>query len=81
MNWSCQDEANLRDILKYANKVNSELLAIKCYYSADKNRVYFGYYFWIEGSKFSPKNMIKALKIFDIALGLAYQKDEHSVLK
>ena len=62
------------------NKLNREIILIKCYYIAEKNSIYYGYDFWTE-SGFSNRSLVNAIKMFSNAASLSLQKDTDKLIK
>lgn len=62
------------------NKLNREIILLKCYYLPDKNTIQYGYDFWTE-SGFSNRSFINAIKMFSKALSLSLEKDTEKLIK
>ena len=73
--YTLQKGANEKDILELFNRINKEVLMIKCYHNKEANTVSFYYYYWIDGG-YSNKTIISAVKLFQVGIDLALIKDE-----
>ncbi|MGV6846539.1 MAG: YbjN domain-containing protein [Lutibacter sp.] len=79
-NYRIQPNTPKSEILDLINKINREVILIKCYYKASNNSINYYYYFWIEGG-FTPTSLVKAFKIYNSALTLSLQKDVNKIIK
>ena len=66
--------------LALVNKLNQEIILLKCYYSSEKNTIYYGYDFWVENG-FSNRTLINTIKMFSKALSLSLDKDTEKLIK
>tara|TARA_R110002012_G_scaffold275325_2_gene461896 strand:+ start:1962 stop:2435 length:474 start_codon:yes stop_codon:yes gene_type:complete len=73
--YNLQKGVSDKEILELFNKVNKDVIMLKCYYSKEGNTVSFFYYYWIDGG-YSNKTVINAFKLFQVGIDLALTKDE-----
>jgi hypothetical protein len=73
--YNLQKGVSDKEILELFNKVNTDVIMLKCYYNKEGNTVSFFYYYWIDGG-YSNKTIINAFKLFQVGIDLALTKDE-----
>ena len=73
-------EATPSKVYQLMNKLNREIILMKCYYNPEKNTVNYAYDFWIE-SGFTNRTFINAIKMFSSALSLSLDKDTDKLIK
>jgi hypothetical protein len=73
--YNLQKGVSDKEILELFNKVNKDVIMLKCYYNKEGNTVSFFYYYWIDGG-YSNKTVINAFKLFQVGIDLALTKDE-----
>ena len=73
-------EATPSKVYQLMNKLNREIILMKCYYNPEKNTVNYAYDFWIE-SGFTNRTFINAIKMLSSALSLSLEKDTDKLIK
>lgn len=66
--------------LALMNKLNKEIILLKCYYNAEKNIIYYGYDFWTENG-FTNRTLVNVIKMFSKAISLSLEKDTEKLIK
>lgn len=74
------DGTTPENALALINKLNMEIVLIKCYYVIDKNTIYYSSYFWTENG-FSNRTLINAIRMFSKAISLSLEKDTLKLIK
>lgn len=62
------------------NKLNTDIILIKSYYTPSTNTITCYYYFWTEGG-FTRQNLLKAFKMMTPAMNLVLNKDTDRLIK
>ncbi len=80
ISYPCVDGTTAEKAYALMNKLNREIILMKCYYNPEKNTINYAYDFWIE-SGFSNRTFINAVKMFSSALSLSLEKDTDKIIK
>ncbi len=79
-NYSFQPNTPKNQILELINKINREVIMVKCYYKESNNSINYVYYYWVEGG-FTDTSLIKAYKLYNTALRLSLKKDSNQIIQ
>ncbi|SRR5690606_7078386 len=78
--YPLRENATEAEILQLMNKLNSEIILAKFYYSKASHSIGYVYYFWTERG-FNSASLLSATKLFSQAINLSLDKDTTMIIK